>query len=109
MADVVIAGTSCRLPRASSYHELRNILSNNLEGQRSHSIEKDKVDINSFNIHPHQAENMDPQIRIILHCAYEALVDSCLLGSFREKYRIKTLLLDLTIVIQTIYSHNRES
>ena len=64
MSDVVIAGTSCCLPRASSYHELGNILSNNLEDQRGHSIEKDKVDINSFNIHPHQAENMDPKIRI---------------------------------------------
>jgi acyl transferase domain-containing protein len=36
----------------------------------------DKFDHEFFNISPREARNMDPQMRILLHTAYEALEDS---------------------------------
>jgi len=36
----------------------------------------DKFDHEFFNISPREARSMDPQMRILLHAAYEALEDS---------------------------------
>ena len=36
----------------------------------------DKFDHEFFNVSPREAQSMDPQIRILLHTAYEALEDA---------------------------------
>ena len=35
-----------------------------------------KFDASFFGVHPKQANNMDPQLRILLEVAYEAIVDA---------------------------------
>ena len=38
--------------------------------------ELDKFDAAFFEVHPKQANNMDPQLRMLLEVAYEAIVDA---------------------------------
>ena len=78
-SDIVISGISCRYPGLRNADEFSDfVLSPRTLTERT--IEKDRLDILEFCMHAHQAENCDPQIRILLQCAREALCDAGLKG-----------------------------
>ncbi|XP_065211282.1 fatty acid synthase-like [Planococcus citri] len=91
--DIVISGISARLPNCDSVEEFQSKLlskidlitdeprrfQNGLYGAiKRYGLLKDlsKFDAKFFNIHPKQAERMDPQIRGLLEVAFEATVDA---------------------------------
>lgn len=91
--DVVVSGISGRYPESDNINEFRDNLINKrdmvtdddrrwpqgLYGLPTRSGKlKDisKFDASFFGVSPKQADNMDPQIRIMLEVCYEALVDA---------------------------------
>ncbi|XP_041363356.1 fatty acid synthase-like [Gigantopelta aegis] len=91
--DIVISGISCRLPESDNMEEFREhlVLSEDMVTEDNRRWEpgylglpsrngklKDisKFDAQFFGVHPKQADSMDPQLRILLEVAYEAIVDS---------------------------------
>ncbi|XP_077358210.1 fatty acid synthase isoform X2 [Festucalex cinctus] len=92
MDDVVIAGISGRLPESNNLAEFWENLINGVDmvteddrrwtpGLYGLPKRNGKLkDINHFDaaffgVHPKQANNMDPQLRLMLEVAYEAIVD----------------------------------
>ncbi|XP_067914268.1 fatty acid synthase [Heterodontus francisci] len=92
MEDIVIAGIAGRLPESDNLQEFWDNLINGVDmvtddGRRwkpglyglPHRSGKlkdiSKFDASFFGVHPKQADTMDPQLRIILEIAYEAIVD----------------------------------
>lgn len=92
-ADVVISGISGRFPESENVAEFAKNLYNHVdlitEDDRRwtpgfHGLPKrhgklktlNKFDAGFFGVHPKQAEAMDPQLRILLEVAYEAILDS---------------------------------
>ena len=76
-SEIVIAGVACRFPgldNAQRFAEFAKVPDAKLIYPRV--IAKDGLDTSQFCVHAHQAENCDPQIRILLHCAREALCDA---------------------------------
>ena len=78
-SDIVIAGIACRFPGLENAEQFAKFVQTE-DACTSHprTITKDKLDTSQFCVHAHQAENCDPQIRILLHCAREALCDAAL-------------------------------
>ena len=78
-SDIVIAGIACRFPGLENAEQFAEFVQTE-DSCTSHprTITKDKLDTSQFCVHAHQAENCDPQIRILLHCAREALCDAAL-------------------------------
>jgi fatty acid synthase len=91
--EVVISGMSGRLPDSRTIHEFRDNLFTKTEmvngddrrwkldhpevPQRSAKIRNiDQLDAGYFGVHPRQADNMDPMIRIVLETALEAIMDA---------------------------------
>lgn len=91
--DIVISGISARLPNCDSVEEFQQKLlskidlitdeprrfQNGLYGAiKRYGLLKDisKFDAKFFNIHPKQADRMDPQIRGLLEVAFEATLDA---------------------------------
>ncbi|KFD52748.1 hypothetical protein M513_06404 [Trichuris suis] len=91
--DIVISGISARLPESDNMQEFAEHLLNGddlitednrrwepgLFGlPRRHGKVKQlaKFDATFFGVHPKQAKNMDPQLRILLEVAFEALLDA---------------------------------
>ncbi|KAF8271958.1 hypothetical protein EI94DRAFT_1796609 [Lactarius quietus] len=99
---VAIVGMAVNMPGASSTSKLWEVLEKGLNmmsevpvnrfrvgdyttnrhgrSMKAHSgnfvCDVDKFDHEFFNVSPREAQSMDPQIRILLHAAYEALEDS---------------------------------
>ncbi|KRX40198.1 Fatty acid synthase [Trichinella murrelli] len=91
--EIVISGVSCRLPESDNMNEFAEHLLNGddmiteddrrwqpgLFGlPRRHGKLKNltKFDATFFGVHPKQANNMDPQLRMLLEVTYEALLDA---------------------------------
>ena len=91
--DFVITGVSGRFPEANSIDEFAYNLFNGVdmvtaddrrwpEGQyglptRNGKLkEVDRFDAAFFNVHPKQAHNMDPQLRLLLEVTYESICDA---------------------------------
>ncbi|GAB6031067.1 hypothetical protein CHUAL_007878 [Chamberlinius hualienensis] len=91
--DIVISGISGKFPDADNVQEYRNNLMNGIDMvtdddrrwpsglmgiPRRHGKLKDltKFDADAFGINPKHAEEMDPQSRIFLETAYEAIADA---------------------------------
>ncbi|UJR12471.1 hypothetical protein I4U23_016646 [Adineta vaga] len=91
--DFVITGVSGRFPEANSIDEFAYNLFNGIdmvtaddrrwpEGQyglptRNGKLkEVDRFDAAFFNVHPKQAHNMDPQLRLLLEVTYESICDA---------------------------------
>ncbi|CAF3688455.1 unnamed protein product [Adineta steineri] len=91
--DFVITGVSGRFPEANSIDEFAHNLFNGIdmvtaddrrwpEGQyglptRNGKLkEVDRFDAAFFNVHPKQAHNMDPQLRLLLEVTYESICDA---------------------------------
>ncbi|XP_054609993.1 fatty acid synthase isoform X1 [Dunckerocampus dactyliophorus] len=92
MDDIVIAGISGRLPESSNLGEFWENLINGVDMvteddrrwtpglyglPRRNGKLKDisRFDAAFFGVHPKQANTMDPQLRLMLEVAYEAIVD----------------------------------
>ncbi|KAL5269175.1 hypothetical protein ACHWQZ_G002860 [Mnemiopsis leidyi] len=77
--DIVIAGVACRYPGLENVEQFAEFVqTEDARVSSPRTITKDKLDTSQFCVHAHQAENCDPQIRILLHCAREALCDAAL-------------------------------
>jgi acyl transferase domain-containing protein len=50
----------------------------------------DKFDHEFFSVSPREAQSMDPQIRILLHTAYEALEDSGYVPNVSQSFNPET-------------------
>ncbi|CAF3963829.1 unnamed protein product [Rotaria sp. Silwood2] len=91
--DFVITGISGRFPEANSIDEFAYNLFNGIDmvtaddrrwpqGQyglptRNGKLkEVDRFDAAFFNVHPKQAHNMDPQLRLLLEVTYESICDA---------------------------------
>ncbi|XP_046335907.1 fatty acid synthase-like [Haliotis rufescens] len=91
--DVVITGISCRLPESDNMTEFRQHLMLKEDmitdddrrwqpgflglPQRNGKLKDlSKFDASFFGVHPKQADAMDPQLRLLLEVAYEAIIDS---------------------------------
>lgn len=91
--DVVISGVSGKFPSAKNVNELSKKLYNkedlidDLEVRWNHTnpevprrmgkiSDLEKFDANFFGINPRQVHSMDPQCRILIECAYEAVLDA---------------------------------
>ena len=91
--DFVITGVSGRFPEANSIQEFADNLFNGVdmvtandrrwpEGHfglptRNGKLkEVDRFDAAFFNVHPKQAHNMDPQLRLLLEVTYETICDA---------------------------------
>jgi fatty acid synthase, animal type len=91
--DFVITGVSGRFPEANSIDEFAHNLFDGIdmvtaddrrwpEGHyglptRNGKLkEVDRFDAAFFNVHPKQAHNMDPQLRLLLEVTYECLCDA---------------------------------
>jgi len=99
--DIAIVGIACRFPGAENYQEFWKNLSQGVNsireidrwnfdehysptGDNSKSVSKwcglldniDKFDNNFFNISPREADNMDPQQRILLEETWRCIEDS---------------------------------
>ncbi|XP_062589750.1 fatty acid synthase-like [Saccostrea cucullata] len=91
--ELVISGISCRLPESENVKEFEEHLLNGddmvTEDDRRwppgmYGLPKrcgklktlDKFDATFFGVHPKQANNMDPQLRMLLEVTYEAIIDS---------------------------------
>lgn len=80
--DIVISGYSCRYPGISNGEKLSAFVrSAKTRDETKTEIVKDQLDTGQFCVHAHQAENCDPQIRVLLHCAREALAEARLAPS----------------------------
>ncbi|KAK0152563.1 Fatty acid synthase [Merluccius polli] len=92
MDDIVIAGISGRLPESDNLEEFWHNLFNGVDMvteddrrwkpglyglPRRNGKLKDisRFDAAFFGVHPKQAHNMDPQLRLMLEVSYEAIVD----------------------------------
>ncbi|XP_048467070.1 fatty acid synthase-like [Rhincodon typus] len=92
MEDIVVAGIAGRLPESDNLQEFWDNLVNGVDmvtdddrrwkpglyglPHRSGKLKDiSKFDASFFGVHPKQAHTMDPQLRIILETAYEAVVD----------------------------------
>ncbi|XP_067860263.1 fatty acid synthase [Heptranchias perlo] len=92
MEDIVIAGIAGRLPESDNLQEFWDNLINcvdmvteddrrwktgiyGLPHKNGKLKEINKFDAAFFGVHPKQAHTMDPQLRILLETAYEAIVD----------------------------------
>uniref|UniRef100_UPI00398F77C5 fatty acid synthase n=1 Tax=Pristiophorus japonicus TaxID=55135 RepID=UPI00398F77C5 len=92
MEDIVIAGIAGRLPESDNLQEFWENLINGVDmvtnddrrwkpglyglPTRNGKLKDiSKFDASFFGVHPKQAHTMDPQLRIILETAYEAIVD----------------------------------
>ncbi|OUC49800.1 hypothetical protein D917_05058 [Trichinella nativa] len=69
--EIVISGVSCRLPESDNMNEFAEHLLNGDD-----MITED--DRRWQPVHPKQANNMDPQLRMLLEVTYEALLDAAL-------------------------------
>ncbi|MEJ2611175.1 MAG: SDR family NAD(P)-dependent oxidoreductase [Candidatus Thiodiazotropha sp.] len=91
--SIIISGLACRLPYSENASEFwRNLMSHVdmvqvLHERWPHQLfalperygqmpNVDKFDADLFGIHPKQAHSMDPQLRILLEVAYEAILDA---------------------------------
>ncbi|RDD36517.1 Fatty acid synthase [Trichoplax sp. H2] len=91
--EIVIAGISCRLPESNNMQEFWDHLFNaedmvteddrrwppGLYGlpKRNGKLKNPELfDATFFGIHPKQTNTMDPQLRMLLECSYEAIVDA---------------------------------
>lgn len=93
--DICITGFSGRLPESSSIDEFKRNLMEGVDmvtdsdhrwaknlydlPARSGKIKDDdlqNLDAEFFKIHQKQAEGMDPQLRMLLECTYEAIIDA---------------------------------
>ncbi|XP_067671035.1 fatty acid synthase-like [Haliotis asinina] len=91
--DVVITGISCRLPESDNMTEFRQHLMLKedmitdddrrwptgflgIPDRNGKIKDLSKFDASFFGVHPKQANAMDPQLRLLLEVAYEAIVDS---------------------------------
>lgn len=91
--DFVITGVSGRFPEANSIDEFASNLFDGIDmvtaddrrwpqGQyglptRNGKLkEVDRFDAAFFNVHPKQAHNMDPQLRLLLEVTYESICDA---------------------------------
>ncbi|NXM57354.1 FAS synthase, partial [Illadopsis cleaveri] len=92
MEDVVIAGISGRLPESENLQEFWENLLNGVDmvteddrrwkpgiyglPKRNGKLKDiSKFDASFFGVHPKQANTMDPQLRLLLEVAYEAILD----------------------------------
>uniref|UniRef100_A0A1A9Z5Z9 Fatty acid synthase n=1 Tax=Glossina pallidipes TaxID=7398 RepID=A0A1A9Z5Z9_GLOPL len=94
-SDIVITGISGRLPESTNIEEFRKNLfegvdmvndeprrwSKGLYGlpERNGKIKEEDLenfDQTFFGIHQKQADGMDPQMRMLLECTYEAIIDA---------------------------------
>ncbi|KAG5854295.1 hypothetical protein ANANG_G00036290 [Anguilla anguilla] len=92
MEEIVIAGISGRLPESNNLEEFWENLFNGVDmvteddrrwkpglyglPRRNGKLKEiNKFDASFFGVHPKQAHTMDPQLRIMLEVAYEAIVD----------------------------------
>ncbi|OQV25865.1 Fatty acid synthase [Hypsibius exemplaris] len=90
--DIVISGMSIRCSQSDNVEEFAqnlydgiNMVHENLQRcdedhfgvPKQHGFIKDirKFDATFFNVHPKQAEGMDPQLRILHEVAYESIID----------------------------------
>ncbi|XP_003464876.2 fatty acid synthase [Cavia porcellus] len=93
MEEVVIAGMSGKLPESENLHEFwANLIGGvdmvtdddrrwkaglyGLPRRCGKLKDLSKFDASFFGVHPKQAQTMDPQIRLLLEVAYEAIVDA---------------------------------
>lgn len=93
--DICITGFSGRLPESSNIDEFKRNLMEGVDmvtdsdhrwaknlydlPARSGKIKDDdlqNLDAEFFKIHQKQAEGMDPQLRMLLECTYEAIIDA---------------------------------
>ncbi|KAM5135188.1 fatty acid synthase-like isoform 1-T1 [Mantella aurantiaca] len=92
MEEIVIAGMAGRMPESNNMQEFwENLIQGvdmvtaddrrwkqglyGLPSRNGKLKEIDKFDALFFSVHPKQAHTMDPQLRILLEIAYEAIVD----------------------------------
>nr|CAB3243712.1 fatty acid synthase [Phallusia mammillata] len=93
MEHISIAGLSGRFPESENVEEFwKNLLAGKdlvtederrwkpglwgLPKRNGKLKELDKFDASFFEVHPKQANNMDPQLRILLEVSFEAIVDA---------------------------------
>jgi fatty acid synthase len=91
--SVIISGLACRLPHSGNTSEFwrnleRHVDMVQVDNERwPHQLfsiperygqmpDVDKLDADLFGIHPKQANSMEPQLRILLEVAYEAILDA---------------------------------
>ncbi|XP_021358822.1 fatty acid synthase-like [Mizuhopecten yessoensis] len=91
--SVVISGISCRLPQSNNMEEFKQNLMTGVDmvtedGRRwqpglyglpkrnGKLVDLSKFDAAFFGVSPKQADMMDPQVRMLLEVAYEAISDS---------------------------------
>lgn len=91
--SVIVSGLACRLPHSRNTREFWNNLVSHVDMARAeterwpHQLfelperygqmpDVDKLDADLFGIHPKQAHSMEPQLRVLLEVAYEAILDA---------------------------------
>lgn len=80
---IAVIGASCRLPGSKTPQQLWNIIRN--KGTASGVPDSDSFDCAFFQKTPREAAHMDPQQRLALHLAYEALESGGYFGPSSEK------------------------
>ncbi len=74
--DIAIIGMSCRFPGASNIEKFWHNLSQGIESLATDTTNYENFDFNFFNYTYKEAQLLDPQQRIFLECAWEALEDA---------------------------------
>jgi len=107
--DIVITGVAARLPQADNVAEFAENLFNGVDMvtedtlrwgpglydlPRRHAKVKnyEKMDAAFFGVTPKQANVMDPQLRLLLEVAYEAILDSGYNPQSLKGYRVGTFV-----------------
>jgi acyl transferase domain-containing protein len=73
---IAVVGIGCRFPGASTPDELWRVLCDGRETQGLPLPFADEFDAGFFRIRPAEAAALDPQHRVLLECAWEAIEDS---------------------------------